>query len=497
MDAALHELPEAVVKTYLAFPDRNEFLPVGMDDAGLHIWILSPAALPLADHLAWRLQLPPQVELAPEERFYSVLEQALALWEQEHEDTSAEADLADDEDEGLELIGWSHEDKPIVRLVNKTLKQAISRGASDIHLQGGRSSFEIRYRLDGELRTVRRLDKAIQPTIIARLKVMADLDVAETRLPQDGRISVQMAKRDVDLRISFIPTLNGEKAVLRILDRSKTILSLPQLGFEGADLATFRHLIQSPYGIILVTGPTGSGKTTTLYAALAEVLDETKNILTVEDPVEYHLEGVNQVQVNRAAGVDFSNIIRSFLRQDPDIILVGEIRDEETASTAIQASLTGHLVLSTLHTNDSPTAVTRLLEMGVEPFLLASSLVLAMAQRLVRVVCGSCRHTVALPEAARQFGEGVSPATGAHILTQQHGHGCDSCFETGFAGRRGIFELMPVDEAMRSLIIGQASIDDFHRLRQEKGMGSMWDHGMKLVEEGVTTVEEVLRVTRM
>ncbi|AGW15218.1 type II secretion system protein E (plasmid) [Megalodesulfovibrio gigas DSM 1382 = ATCC 19364] len=482
------------MRTYLSFPDRNNFVPVALDAQGLRIWILTPAALPLADHLAWRLQLPSRVELAQEDRFYRILEQALALWEQEQEeDAQRDPQQADDEEENQELIGWSHEDAPIVRLVNKTLKQAISQGASDIHLQGGRGDFEVRFRLDGELRTVRRLAKALQPTVVARIKVMADLDVAETRAPQDGRIQVRLAKRDVDIRVSVIPTLNGEKAVLRILDRSKNILSLPELGFEGEDLDAFRRIIKAPYGILLVTGPTGSGKTTTLYAALTEIIDETKNILTVEDPVEYHLEGVNQVQVNRAAGVTFSTIIRSFLRQDPDIILVGEIRDEETASTAIQASLTGHLVLSTLHTNDAPTAVTRLLEMNVEPFLLASSMVLAMAQRLVRVLCPACRETVPLPQATQL----LLPDVGARLLTQQHGRGCGQCYHTGFAGRRGIFELLPIDEAVRSLIIARASIDAFHQHRRDRGLRTMWEHGLTLVEQGITTVEEVLRVTRM
>jgi len=487
----LAHLPEEVVQAYKTFPQRNEFLPVNMEDGKLTVWVLRSRALPLADCLAWMLGRELEIQRVDENRFYSLMEQALALWEEEHEAQGAENGDLEDED-SQELLGWSHEDAPIVRLVNKTLQQAISQGASDIHLEGQSNSFLVRFRLDGELHTVRTLDKSLQGTVLARIKVMGNMDVAESRAPQDGRIQVRLGQKDVDVRVSTVPTLSGEKAVLRILDRSKTILSMPDLGMEEDQLRIIRQTINGPYGILLVTGPTGSGKTTTLYAALSELVQEAKNIMTVEDPVEYHLQGVNQVQVNRAAGVTFASAIRAFLRQDPDIILVGEVRAQETASTAIQASLTGHLVLSTLHTNDSPTAITRLLEMGLEPFLVASSLTLAMGQRLVRLNCPNCKERVE-----------VSPATMQLLrhegdrLFQHQGKGCDQCFHTGFKGRKGIFEFMPVDEQLRSLIIQKASVDEFREYRRERGLTTMWQHGLTLVERGATTYEEILRVTRL
>ncbi len=489
----LENLSEEVVQAYLSFPQRNEFLPVMEKDGVLTVWVLKNRALPLADYLAWVLGLELATRLVAENEFYSVLEKALALWEhdQEHAGERVDEDLDDDAD-SQELLGWSHEDAPIVRLVNKALQQAISQGASDVHFEGQHNSFHIRYRLDGELQTARVLNKALQGTVLARIKVMGNMDVAETRAPQDGRIQVRLAQKDVDIRVSTVPTLSGEKAVLRILDRSKTILSLPDLGMESEDLAIFRRQVSSPHGIILVTGPTGSGKTTTLYAALSELVQESRNIMTIEDPVEYYLEGVNQVQVNRAAGVTFASAIRAFLRQDPDIILVGEVRDQETASTAIQASLTGHLVLSTLHTNDAPTAITRLLEMGLEPFLVASSLTLTMGQRLVRVNCPLCSEEHDVSDVTlSMLGEEAA------ARRQIQGAGCQECFYTGFKGRRGIFEMMTVDEEMRGLIIRKESVDAFREYRQSRQLQTMWSQGMDLVRRGITTFEEILRVTRL
>ncbi|MGE4298400.1 MAG: GspE/PulE family protein [Desulfovibrionaceae bacterium] len=488
----LADLPEEVIRAYLAFPQRNEFLPVRCDDGGLTVWVLRNRALPMADYMAWVLGMPLATEQPAEAEFYRVLEQALALWEEEH-DHSQDENEAREELDSQELLGWSHEDAPIVRLVNKTLQQAISQGASDVHFEGQHNQFQVRFRLDGELHTLRTLDKALQPTILARIKVMGDMDVAECRAPQDGRIQVRLGQKDVDIRVSTVPTLNGEKAVLRVLDRSKTILSLPDLGMPERELTTFRQVVGAPHGIVLVTGPTGSGKTTTLYAALSELVQEARNIMTVEDPVEYHLEGVNQVQVNRSAGVTFANTIRAFLRQDPDILLVGEVRDQETASTAIQASLTGHLVLTTLHTNDAPTAITRLLEMGLEPFLVASSLTLAMGQRLVRINCPHCSREVRVEDATLNLLRKAGETATTHI----RGAGCEACFHTGFKGRRGIFELMPIDEELRSLIIQKASVDAFRAYRKAQGMGTMWEHGMRFVREGQTTYEEILRVTRL
>ncbi|TVQ97925.1 MAG: type II/IV secretion system protein [Desulfovibrionales bacterium] len=476
----LARLPQDLVGRYLAFPRRNEFLPVELQDGRLQVWLLTPRARPLADFLAWELGLTVQTELVRNELFFPALEQALTLWEPDAAADEAGEDAAEPggEDFGRELLGWSHEDAPIVRLVNRVLHQAVSQGASDIHFEGRESGFQVRFRVDGELRTERRLDLAVQPTVLARIKVMGQMDVAESRAPQDGRFQVRVGRKDVDVRVSTMPTLNGEKAVLRILDRSKNILPLSDLGLEPEAVAVITRMIAAPHGIILVTGPTGSGKTTTLYAALRELIRESRNIMTVEDPVEYHLPGVNQVQVNRAAGVTFATAIRGFLRQDPDIILVGEIRDQETASTAVQASLTGHLVLATLHTNDAPTAVTRLLEMGVEPFLLASSLHLVIGQRLVRLTCSSC-----------------SPPSSPQ--SQSADLGCEVCRNSGYRGRQGIFELMPVGEALRSLVVQKASVEQLRAHLAETGFQTMHDHGLRLVAQGKTTMEELLRVTSL
>lgn len=330
---------------------------------------------------------------------------------------------------------------------------------------------------------------------------MGLMDVAESRAPQDGRFQVRVGRRDVDVRVSTMPTLNGEKAVLRILDRSKNILPLSDLGLESSAVSKVTSMISAPHGIILVTGPTGSGKTTTLYAALRELIRDSRNIMTVEDPVEYHLPGVNQVQVNRAAGVTFATAIRGFLRQDPDIILVGEIRDQETASTAVQASLTGHLVLATLHTNDAPTAVTRLLEMGVEPFLLASSLHLVIGQRLVRLNCTACSGPRAanLQDSSPQDSGLAGASTPDQPIqpTMVSGTGCDACRQSGFKGRQGIFELMPVDEALRSLIVQKASVEQLRGHLRGAGFQTMHEHGVRLVQAGRTTMEELLRVTSL
>lgn len=492
-DFDLRSLPRDVVKTYLSFPQRNEFLPVSLEQDQLLILVSSARALPLADHLAWKLGKILRTRMVEEDTFFPVLEQALSLWEEDYETEPEHSDFSGESDGfGRDLLGWSHEDAPIVRLVNKTLHQAISQGASDIHFEVQDRKFVIRYRMDGGLKTMRTMDSAVQPTVLARIKVMGEMDVAESRVPQDGRFQVRVGNKDIDLRVSTTPTLRGEKAVLRILDRSKNVLSLPELGMDQEDIDLYRQVTTSPYGIVLVTGPTGSGKTTTLYSALQELVQESLNIMTVEDPVEYHLPGVNQVQVNRAAGVTFAGAVRGFLRQDPDIILVGEIRDFETASAAVQASLTGHLVLATLHTNDAPTAVARLLEMGIEPFLLGSSMLMVMGQRLVRINCPSCSREEPISRVTLAILE--EEQTG--LTTQVRGEGCDQCMQSGYKGRRGIFELMPVTEELRSLIVKKASADEIRNFMQGAGRRSMFRHGLDLVGRGRTTLEEVLRVTR-
>ncbi|HVZ44260.1 MAG TPA: ATPase, T2SS/T4P/T4SS family [Ramlibacter sp.] len=359
------------------------------------------------------------------------------------------------------------DDAPIIRMLNALLTQAARDGASDIHIEPYERHSSVRFRVDGSLREVVQPNRALHAALISRLKIMAELDIAEKRLPQDGRISLRIGTRAVDVRVSTLPSAHGERAVLRLLDKSESRLTLESVGMTGATLARFESLIAQPHGIILVTGPTGSGKTTTLYAALQRLDAASSNIMTVEDPIEYELPGVGQTQVNPKIDLDFAKALRAILRQDPDIIMIGEIRDFETAQIAIQASLTGHLVLATLHTNDASSAVTRLTDMGVEPFLLSSSLLGVLAQRLVRKLCPHCR-----------------------------GPGCDECGYTGYQGRTGVFELMVADEKIRELIHNRAAEAQIRETALAGGMTLMRDDGDRLARAGVTSREEVLRVTR-
>jgi general secretion pathway protein E len=372
-------------------------------------------------------------------------------------------------------------DAPIIRMLNALLTQAAKDGASDIHIEPYERSSAVRFRVDGTLREVVQPNKALHAAMISRLKIMAELDIAEKRLPQDGRISLRIGGRAIDVRVSTLPGVHGERAVLRLLDKGEAKFSLPGLGMQGATYQRFSHLIQQPHGIVLVTGPTGSGKTTTLYAALGQVDTSTTNVLTVEDPVEYELAGIGQTQVNAKIDLSFAKALRAILRQDPDVIMIGEIRDHETAQIAVQASLTGHLVLATLHTNDAPSAVTRLTDMGIEPFLLSSSLLGVLAQRLVRRLCPHCKR------------EG---AAGENGQARWHPVGCEECGHTGYKGRTGVYELMTVNDEVRSLIHGHASESDLLAAARRDGLLSMREDGERLVASGETSLEELLRVTR-
>jgi general secretion pathway protein E len=358
-------------------------------------------------------------------------------------------------------------DAPIIRMLNALLTQAARDGASDIHIEPYERHSSVRFRVDGSLREVVQPNRALHAALISRLKIMADLDISEKRLPQDGRISLRLGTRAIDVRVSTLPSAHGERAVLRLLDKSESKLSLESVGMQGETLRRFEGLISQPHGIILVTGPTGSGKTTTLYAGLGRLDATRNNIMTVEDPIEYELPGVGQTQVNSKIELTFAKALRAILRQDPDIIMIGEIRDFETAQIAIQASLTGHLVLATLHTNDAASAVTRLTDMGVEPFLLSSSLLGVLAQRLVRKYCSHC-----------------------------HGAGCDQCGQTGYAGRTGVFELLVTTDAIRAQIHNQASEADIRTAAMADGMALMREDAERLIAAGITSREEVLRVTR-
>jgi len=367
-------------------------------------------------------------------------------------------------------------DAPIIRMLNALLTQAAKDGASDIHIEPYERSSSVRFRVDGTLREVVQPNKALHAALISRLKIMAELDIAEKRLPQDGRISLRIGGRAVDVRVSTLPSAHGERAVLRLLDKGESKFSLESLGMDGEVLNKFDKLIQQPHGIVLVTGPTGSGKTTTLYASLGRIDTSTTNVLTVEDPVEYELAGIGQTQVNPKIDLTFAKALRAILRQDPDVIMIGEIRDFETAQIAIQASLTGHLVLATLHTNDAPSAVTRLTDMGVEPFLLSSSLLGVLAQRLVRKLCPVCKK--------------------ADAKGRYHPVGCAACGQTGYKGRTGVYELMVADDKVRSLIHSRAAESQLFVAAEQGGLRSMREDGERLVSEGVTSPEEVMRVTR-
>ena len=368
------------------------------------------------------------------------------------------------------------DDAPIIRMLNALLTQGVRDGASDIHIEPYERSSAVRFRVDGTLREVVQPNKALHAALISRLKIMAELDISEKRLPQDGRISLRLGSRAIDVRVSTLPGAHGERAVLRLLDKTEARFSLEALGMSGEVLQGFDRLIRQPHGIVLVTGPTGSGKSTTLYASLARMDTTTTNVLTVEDPIEYELPGIGQTQVNAKIDLTFAKALRAILRQDPDVIMIGEIRDYETAQIAIQASLTGHLVLATLHTNDAPSAVTRLIDMGVEPFLLSSSLLGVLAQRLVRQLCTACR---------RQDAQGL-----------WHAVGCPACGHTGYKGRTGVYELMTADEAVRALIHNRAAESELTTAALTGGLRPMREDGQRLVAEGVTSAEEVVRVTR-
>ncbi|AYO55542.1 type II secretion system ATPase GspE [Acinetobacter wuhouensis] len=398
--------------------------------------------------------------------------------------------LADQVPETEDLMD-QEDDAPIVRLINALLSEAIRVGASDIHIEAFEKKLSVRLRVDGQLREIVQPRRELAPLLVSRIKVMAKLDIAEKRVPQDGRISLRLAGREVDVRVSTLPSSHGERVVMRLLDKQAGRLNMTHLGLMQSDYDRLTTLVHRPHGIILVTGPTGSGKTTTLYAALSDLNDGSKNILTAEDPIEYQLEGIGQTQVNTKVDMTFARALKAMLRQDPDVVMVGEIRDLETAEIAVQASLTGHLVLSTLHTNTAIGAVTRLKDMGIEPFLLSSSLIGVIAQRLVRTLCSHC-HT--WREADDFEKEVFKPVSTDFNLKLPVPNGCDHCSHTGFTGRTAIYEIVPIDEQMRRLIHGNAAEYELEEYAR-RDAGSIRDDGLRKVLAGKTTMEEVLRVT--
>ncbi len=404
-------------------------------------------------------------------------------------------DLIQEEDDDIDenALKDAVEEAPVVKLVNLILSEAIVRGASDIHVEPYEKTFRIRYRIDGVLYDIMQPPVRLKAALTSRIKIMSELDIAERRLPQDGRIKLKVRNKPIDLRVSTLPTLFGEKIVMRILDKSNLNLDMTKLGFEDQALIDFEAAIKSPFGMVLVTGPTGSGKTTTLYSALSTVNDVDVNIMTAEDPVEYNLNGINQVYVREDIGLTFSAALRSFLRQDPDIVMVGEIRDFDTAEIAVKAALTGHLVLSTLHTNDAPSTISRLLNMGIEPFLVSASLVLIVAQRLCRVVCEQCKEEDQIPEDAL-LKIGFSPDEVGTFKCYK-GKGCPACSGTGYKGRKALYEVMPAKDELKEMVIKGATAADLKKAAIRLGMKSLRMSGLTKVKDGVTSIEEILRVT--
>lgn len=477
--------PKAVSLISRELAKRHQIMPIRTEGNQLFVAMLDPM-----DYFAMEeLRLATGYRIVPAIATKEALEQTVNKY-YDLEETLDEVMEDFLPTEAVEEAEITDEDAPIVRLVNQIISNAVTQRASDIHFDPQETEVRIRYRIDGQLITTRTLPKDMQHVITARLKIMADLNITENRIPQDGRIKMHVNFKPIDMRVSTLPSIYGEKIVMRILDLSQALTGLDKIGFSEENETVFRTMISQPNGVVLMTGPTGSGKSTTLYAALNQLNNERVNIVTVEDPVEYQLAGINQVQVNETIGMTFATGLRSILRQDPDIIMVGEIRDFETAQISIRASLTGHLVLSTLHTNSAIAAIARLMDMGVEPFLISSSLSGVVAQRLVRRVCRNC----AKPKEPTERERKIFNQANMHINTIQHGKGCPTCHQTGYRGRIAIHEVFQIDDAIRELIMSSSSAHVLFEAAKKSGMSFLIDDGLRKVQQGLTTTEEVLRV---
>jgi type IV pilus assembly protein PilB len=478
---------------------KYQVIPIGILENTLNVAMTDPRNFFIIDDIRFLARKNVRVSLAPDssvkkiiEDHFSVNENIQAFMGQISDEFNVE--VVDSSDEfDISSMEIAAEQAPVVKLVNLILMDAIRKHASDIHVEPYEKVLRVRFRIDGVLYEIMRPPLQLKSAIISRLKIMSHLDIAERRLPQDGRIKLRVGAREIDFRVSILPTLFGEKVVLRLLDKTNLQLDLTKLGFEESQLKHIHEAIYSPYGMVLVTGPTGSGKTTTLYSALSDLNKVTQNISTAEDPVEYNLPGINQVQIHESIGLNFAAALRSFLRQDPDIIMVGEIRDFETAEVAIKAALTGHLVLSTLHTNDAPSTVNRLLNMGIEPFLVASAVNLILAQRLVRRICSECREEDEVVEEALLLLGVREDEIGSFVC--RRGRGCPSCNQTGYRGRIALYEVMPMFEEIRELALVSAPAAEIKREAIRLGMITLRRSGINKLIQGITTVEEVVRAS--
>ena len=483
--AAASLISDSLAKRYSA-------LPIGYEDSKLVVAMSDPANVFALDDIRTITGL----EIKPVVSTRSDIHAAIARFHRLEESVEDIVGAAADEQEEAEDLAKARElveEAPIVKLVNLLITQAVNERASDIHVEPQEKDVRIRYRIDGVLHEVMRSPKSIQSGVISRLKIMADINIAERRIPQDGRVGLVVGGKAIDLRVATLPTVYGEKVVIRILDKSSVLMNLQDLGFSDHNFTRYESSFRKPYGMILVTGPTGSGKSTTLYATLNIINTPERNIITVEDPVEYRLAGVNQLQINTKAGLTFASALRSILRSDPDVVLIGEIRDRETAQIAIEAALTGHLVLSTLHTNDAPSAVSRLLEMGIEPFLVSSAVDGVLAQRLLRMLCDRCKELYAPTEdALREAGIPLNPDGSAPKLYRAVG--CSHCTKTGYRGRTAVHEVMLKTEDIERMIAERRSGEEIGRTAQEQGMKLLRVDGIEKILAGVTSIEEIMRV---
>ncbi len=494
-------MAEQIASDVLALVDQERakrfgFVAFKREEGVVSIAISDPTNIELMDYLLASFGRETKFFVAPKNAIYGAIEKYYVVGNSIKEASSeakTEVVAESGEEVSIEQLREMGQDAPVIRLVNTIITQAIVERASDIHVEPQKDHVRIRYRVDGILLEKQKLPHNIQAGVLSRFKIMSNMDIAERRKPQDGRISLRIDNKAIDFRVSSLPTIYGEKIVLRILDKSSAMVPLENLGFLNDTLTVFNNVISQPYGMVVISGPTGAGKTTTLYSVLNRLNTSGKNIVTVEDPVEYQMDGLNQVQVNIKADMTFANGLRSILRQDPNIVLIGEIRDGETAQIAIEAALTGHLVLSTLHTNDAPSVATRMIDMGIEPFLIASSLIGATAQRLARKICPDCKEPYVPPASALE-GLGLTTRGKLEDVTFYKGVGCPKCGGSGYHGRTGIHEMMKVDDELRGLILHPASARDMSLAARSHGMRTLLEDALVKAREGIITLEEVLRV---